>query len=70
VCVPLRNVGGGRGLLKKVLVGQTRAGAGVRCEKPKASFAARFWSTVWAMPYQPSGSVSEGLLVTIVAMAF
>ena len=54
---------------RRVVAGQ-RFGIGERCEEEKASFAARFWSTVLAMSYHCAGLASEGLPAAIVATIF
>lgn len=62
--------GRGAGWLKILPVRWVGAAASVQCEKPKASLAEQFWSTMRAMLYHLSRLVSDGLPVTIVAMAF
>ena len=46
------------------------ARGGVWKVEVKASFAAQFWSTTWAMVYHASGLASEGLLEAMVVMEF
>ena len=61
--------GGGVGRIREVPKGRG-AWTAVRWVEVKASFAARFWSTVLAMLYHSSGFASEGLPLDMVATAF
>ena len=61
--------GGGVGRIREVPKGRG-TGTVVRWMEVKASFAARFWSTVLAMLYHSSGFASEGLPLDMVANVF
>ena len=61
--------GGGTERIREVPKGWGAVTA-VRWMEVKASFAARFWSTVLAMLYHSSGFASEGLPLDMVATAF
>ena len=61
--------GGGAGRIREVPKGRG-VGTAVQWVEVKASFAARFWSTVLAMLYHSSGFALEGLPLDMVATAF
>ena len=61
--------GGGAGRIREVPKGR-EVGAAGWWVAVKASFAARFWSTVLAMLYHLFGLALEGLLLDMVATAF